>query len=595
MLHPPANAALDERKADWPLTKRLMRQAKPYWKDLGLAAGLLLLITLGEQAKPMLVKQIVDGPVKSGDPRGVLSLAAFFMGSIALVFLLQAWQTVQTKAMGQGLMQDLRRALFNKIHAQPLRYFDKNPVGALMTRVVYDVETLNQLFTAGVSAVFQDLFTVVVIAVVLIRLDPPLALVALSTLPALAWSTLIFRRRARENYRTLRANNAKMNAFLTENLAGMSTVQVFQRQQRNAARFDKINLDSLGILLKQIRINATFLPLAEVLSALAIALALYYGAGRHLGGKVELGVVVATVMYIQRFFEPLRDLAEKYNIFQSAMASSERIFALLDSADPIQDPAQPLAARTLEGRVDFEGVYFAYEEERWALKGLSFSLEPGQRLAVVGPTGAGKSSLFNVLLRFYPYQKGRVLLDGQPLEAWRRADFRRQLAYVPQDPFLFSGSVLENLRLSDGAVERAKVEWAAAQVGAHEFIASLPQGYDTLLSEGGASLSTGQKQLLAFARALVFEPRLLLLDEATASVDTATEAGIQKALEVLLQGRSSITIAHRLSTVRDADRILLVKDGVVAEQGSHAELMRLGGAYRGLVELQFKGQEGGLD
>lgn len=580
---------LEERGLDWPLTKRLLRRARAQWGQLGLAALLLLLISLGEQAKPWLVKHLLDGHALKGDVEGALPWAMAFLGSILWVFGLQTWQTIQTKAMGQDLMLDLRAALFRKIHAQPLRYFDKNPVGALMTRVVYDVETLGTFFTAGVSAVFQDLFTLVVIGTALLVLDWRLGLAGLTVLPLLLWSTRIFRRRYRENARAVRRNNAALNAFLAENLGGMATVQLFNRQARNAAKFAAVNDASLGILLRQIRINAFFLPLVELMGALSVGLVLWYGGLRHLEAGLSLGVLVAALMYVQRLYEPLRDLTEKFGIFQSAMASAERVFALLDRQEEVWDPPQPRSLAAPRGALEFQDVGFAYDEGRPVLKDVSFKVPAGARVAVVGPTGSGKTSLVNVLLRFYPLQRGRVLLDGVPLDQLARADFRRHFALVPQDPFLFSGSLLENLRLSDPAVPPARVRWALEQVQAWDFVSALPGRMDAELAEGGANLSTGQKQLLSFARALVFDPRVLVLDEATASVDTETEARVQAALAVLLQGRTSITIAHRLSTVRDADRILVIKDGRLVEQGSHADLMAAGGLYKGLIELQFKG------
>jgi len=578
----------EERGLDWRLTKRLLLRARSQWPQLALAAGLLLLISLGEQVRPLLVKILLDEHALKGDMAGALLWAPAFLASLLLVFGLQTWQTIQTKTMGQDLMLDLRTALFAKIHAQPLRYFDKNPVGSLMTRVVYDVETLNQFFTAGVSAVFQDCFTLLVIGGLMLKLDWRLGLCGLVMLPLLFWSTMLFRKRARENSREVRRNNSAMNAFLNENLNGMATVQLFNRESRNAAKFDRINKASLDILLKQIRINAFFLPFAELLGAFTVGLLLWMGGLRHLHGGLTLGVVVASVMYVQRLYEPLRDLTEKFGIFQSAMSSSERIFALLDRQEEVEDPEHPLSPRAIKGELAFEHVTFAYDEGRAVLKDVSFHIPAGSRVAVVGPTGSGKTSLTNVLLRFYPLGQGRVLLDGQPLQDYARADYRRSFALVPQDPFLFSGSLLENLRLSDASVPRERVEWACAQVRADAFIRALPGGYDAVLAEGGSNLSTGQKQLLAFARALVFDPRVLILDEATASVDTATEAEIQQALEVLLEGRTSITIAHRLSTVRHADKILVIKDGRLAQEGSHDALMAAGGLYRDLIELQFK-------
>ncbi len=621
-MHDSGIGDLNPRSLDWKLTWRLLLKARGQWRALGLAAFLLLLISLGEQMKPLLVQRLLDSGVPSLGPSGPAekmagasgqahqaplsfllepalrwispyasgprAWAALFMLSIVWVFGLQVWQTIQTKRMGQDLMLDLRSDLFRKIHAQPLRFFDKNPVGSLMTRVVYDAETLNQFFTAGVSALFQDLFSMLIIGGLLLRLNWRLGLVSLSVLPLLIWSTKLFRSKARETFRAMRSNNAAMNAFLTENLGGMATVQLFNREGANAAKFDRVNGASLAISLRQIRINAFFLPLADLLSSVTVGLLLWYGGLRYVGGGLTVGVLVASILYVRGLYEPLRDLTEKFGIFQSAMASAERIFALLDRQAEVLDPPHPQRLKATRGALEFEDLWFAYDEERWVLKGISASVAAGSRVAVVGPTGSGKTSLTNVLFRFYALQKGRVILDGQPLNEVARQDFRRRFALVPQDPFLFSGSLLENLRLSDPSIPRERVEWACQQVRADAFIRALPQGYDSDLAEGGSNLSTGQKQLLAFARALVFDPAVLVLDEATASVDTATEAEIHAALEVLLKGRTSITIAHRLSTVRDADKILVLKDGELAEQGSHAELMAAQGLYRSLIELQFK-------
>ena len=587
-MHASAHDDLNNRGLDWDLTKRLLLRARAQWGQLALAGLLLLLISLGEQAKPLLVKILLDDHALKGDLAGALPWTGAFFFSIVWVFSLQTWQTIQTKTLGEDLTLDLRSALFNKIHAQPLRFFDKNPVGSLMTRTISDVETLNQFFTAGVSAVFQDLFTLVVIAFLLLRLDWRLGLLGLSVVPFLLWSTRIFRRQARITFREARANSALLSSALNENLNGMATVQLFNREARNAGKFDAINRRSLEILLRQIRINAVFLPLTDLLSSLTVGALVWYGGLRNMDSGLTLGVVVASTMYVKRLYEPLRDLTEKFNIFQSAMASSERIFALLDRQEEVMDPALPQPLGAVQGALEFRDLWFAYEPGRYVLKGINARIAAGSRVAVVGPTGSGKTSLTNVLFRFYPLERGHVLLDGQPLDQVRRHEFRRRFALVPQDPFLFSGSVLENLRLSDPGIPRERVEWAAAQVSADAFIRALPGGYDAELAEGGSNLSTGQKQLLAFARALVFDPAVLVLDEATASVDTATEAEIQGALDVLLQGRTSITIAHRLSTVRDADKILVLKDGELVEQGDHGELMAAQGLYRGLIELQFK-------
>ena len=582
------NEELEVRALDKALLRRLLRFIKPYRWGLLLGGVLVMAIATAEQAKPQLIRHIIDGPVARGDVAGILPWAAVFFGLVAGIFILEAGFTIHSRALGQRLMLDLRMALFSHIHHQNLRFFDKSSVGRLMTRVIYDVETLNGFMTSGLQAVFQDMTTVLVITVMLFYNDWRLGLVAMSVLPIISFAMAIFRQRARTNYRAIRLNNSRMNAFLSENISGMSTVQLFNREEENRRRFDSINDETLGLWMRQLKIRSFFLPLAEVLSAVAVALVIWYGGLRHIAGDLQLGVLVAAIMYVRNFFQPIRDLSEKYDSYQSAMASSERIFDLLDQKIDMEDAPNAVQVPRPKGDLEFENIWFSYEKENWVLKDFSFKMKAGERIAVVGPTGAGKSTFLNVLFRFYPLAKGRVRLDGVDIATLNREAYRRHLGLVLQDPFLFTGSVLENVRMADETVSRERVEWACTQTGADAFIKLLPQTYDSLIAEGGSNLSTGQKQLLVFARALALDPAVLVLDEATASVDTATEIQIQKALETLLKGRSSITVAHRLSTITHADRILVIKDGRVAEEGSHQQLMAAGGLYKDLVELQFK-------
>jgi ATP-binding cassette subfamily B protein len=570
------------------LVKRLLAYTRPYWLQLGGAALLLCGVTLLDQAGPLLIKRLIDQNLKTGDMNGVGTLALLFFACSFSAFVLQFLRAVLTAVTSQAIMLDLRMHLFKHLHAQSLRFFDRNPVGRLMTRVIYDVENVNDFFTQGITAVFSDCFTLVTVGVLLVHQNLRLGLVSLLVLPALAWSTLVFRNKNRHNHREARTLTAKLHAYLAENLSGMATVQAFNREKENARIFDQHNSGILALAYRQIRINSLYQPIAEILGALAVALVLWYGGLRFVDGGLGLGVVVASTLFVGRFFDPLKDLADKYNSLQLSFASAERLFSLLDQAPEIEDPAAPVPLPTLKGEVEFKNLWFAYQGEEWVLKDLGFKARPGERLAVVGPTGAGKTSLVSVLLRFYPYQRGQVLLDGVPIQAMRRADFRKPISLVLQDHFLFTGSVLENVRLSDPSISQERVEQACRQVLADEFIQQLPQGYLTEIGERGNRLSSGQKQLLSFARALVFDPSLLILDEATASVDTQTEAHIQQALEVLMRGRTSITIAHRLSTVMNSDRILVIRGGRLVEQGNHSELMKQGGLYRSLVELQFK-------
>jgi ATP-binding cassette subfamily B protein len=572
---------------DGALILRLLRRARPLWPGLGLAALLLLAASFLEQAKPALTGKLIDSVV-GGDPAATERTLQSWLLCVGAVLLVRPFQTFWISRVGQNFTLELRTALFRKIHAQPFGFLDTQPVGALMTRVVYDVETLEDFFNSGLTAIFADVFTVAVIFWALLRIDGRLALVSVCLMPLLVWATAAFRKRNRENFRKLRRNNAEMNAFLSENVAGMATVQAFNRERRNATKFDAINSASLGILLEQIRLNAFFQPLVELLAALTTGVLLWYGGLRAFAGVLTLGSLVAALMYVQRLYEPLKDLTEVYGSLQSAMASAERVFALLDREEEVEDPETPASADSIRGAIEFRAVSFAYVPGRPALRALSFRADPGEHVAVVGPSGAGKTTLIHLLLRFYSGAEGSILLDGRPLEEYSRKQYLRRFALVPQEPFLFSGSILENIRLSDPTVPRERVEWACAQVRADRFVARMAGGFDAPVVEGGANLSTGQKQLLSFARALAFDPAVLLLDEATASVDTETEAEIQAALKALLKGRTTLSVAHRLSTVRDADRILVLKDGALVEEGRHAELMAKGGLYRGLVELQFR-------
>jgi ATP-binding cassette subfamily B protein len=495
---------------------------------------------------------------------------------------------------GQRIMFDMRMAIYRHLQKLDLRYYDHNPVGRLMTRVTSDVDVLNDLFTSGVVTIFGDVFTLVGIMAVMVGMNWRLALVSFAVLPLIALVTQWFRRNVRESYRIVRGWIARINAFLQENITGMSTVQLFRREAVNFARFDDIDRKHRDANVDSIFYYAVFYPAIEAISALASALIIWYGGANVIGGTLTLGALAAFLQYSQRFFRPISDMSEKFNVLQSAMASSERIFRLLDEPVSIQSPARPGPSADA-GHIVFDHVWFAYNETRpdaaepeWVLKDVSFEVKPGQRIGIVGATGSGKTTIISLLLRLYDVQKGRITVDGVDVRDMDLRALRKLFSLVLQDVHLFSGTIADNIRLGEAAISDERIRQAAAAVHADTFIAKLPGGYAAPVAERGATLSVGQKQLLSFARALAFDPRVLILDEATSSVDTETEILIRDALGALMAGRTTIAIAHRLSTIQDMDRILVLHKGVVREAGTHQELLAMRGIYYKLFELQYK-------
>jgi ATP-binding cassette, subfamily B, multidrug efflux pump len=489
-------------------------------------------------------------------------------------------------------MYDLRTELFAKLQRSDLRYYDRNPVGRLMTRITNDVETLNELFSSGLVTVFGDLFTLVFIVAVMLRMDWRMALVTFSVLPFVFLVAFLFRAKIRDAYRDIRVRLARINAYLHERITGVRVVQLFNREEAEARRHDAIERDYLEAHLRSITYYALFFPIIEIFTAVALALIIWYGGGQIVQGAVTVGVVTAFLQYARRFFRPIQDMSEKYNLLQAAMASSERVFRVLDREDEILDPEDPveLGPRT-RGEIEFRDVWFAYGEREggepdWVIKGLTFRAAPGEKVAIVGHTGAGKTTIINLLMRFYDVQKGEILLDGVPIRSIRLDDLRARIGLVLQDVFLFSQDVRHNIRLG-APYDDERVVAAARRVGADRLILRLPKGYDQPLGERGTSLSVGERQLVSFARALAFDPPILVLDEATSSVDSAIEGQIEIAIVELLRGRTSLVIAHRLSTVQGADRILVLHHGELREEGSHEELLARGGLYARLHELQF--------
>jgi ATP-binding cassette subfamily B protein len=532
----------------------------------------------------------IDAHIAKGDAAGLGGVAGLYLLSLLAGLGVRFAQMFILQMTGQRVMQDMRREIFGHLQRLHVAYFDKNPVGRLMTRVTTDVDAVNELFTSGVVTVFGDLFTLFGIMGVMLALDLRLALVTFAVIPLFFLLTNWFRKGARESFRETRRWVARINAFLQENLSGMSVVQLFRREERNALAFAGINRKHADANMTAIFYYAVFYPAIELLAALAIALIILYGGGSVLRGTVTLGVLVAFIQYSERFWRPISDLSEKFNILQAAMASSERIFLLLDTEPQVAGRAGARGLPEVTGRVAFEGVWFAYAGEEWVLKDIDFAVEAGRSVALVGATGAGKTSIISLLTRFYDVPKGRITLDGVDIRELPPPQLRSSLALVLQDVHLFSGTIASNIRLGS-AIPEERVREAARAVHAHHFIEALPQGYETEVKERGATLSVGQKQLLSFARALAHDPRVLVLDEATSSVDTETEQLIQDALRVLLKGRTAIVIAHRLSTIQNVDEILVMHKGRIRERGTHQELLAERGIYWRLYQLQYKDQE----
>jgi ATP-binding cassette, subfamily B, multidrug efflux pump len=577
---------------DRQLLVRLLRYLRPY--KTAVAASFLLIVVMAglDLVGPYLTKVAIDRHIARGDAAGLTRVAALYLAALLAAFAVRFAQVYILQMTGQGIMMDLRRQIYDHLQRLHVAYFDRNPVGRLITRVTTDVDAVNELFTSGVVTVFGDLFTLIGIMGVMLALDWKLALVTFAVIPLFFLVTNWFRRGSRQSFREVRKWIARINAFLQENLGGMTVVQLFRREERNLSAFAAINRQHADANLRSVFYYAVFYPAIDVLAAVAIALILLYGGAQVLSAGLTLGVLVAFIQYSERFWRPISDLSEKFNILQSAMASSERIFTLLDT--PVLVAAPPLPARltAVRGAVAFEDVWFSYAqgEADWVLQDITFSVEPGRSVALVGHTGAGKTSIISLLARFYDVQKGRVTLDGVDVRELDPAQLRSALALVLQDVHLFSGTISSNIRLGS-EIPDERVRAAARAVHAHRFIEALPGGYQAEVKERGSSLSVGQKQLLSFARALAHDPRVLILDEATSSVDTETEGLIQDALRVLLRGRTAIVIAHRLSTVQYVDEILVLHKGTIRERGTHQQLLAQRGLYWRLYQLQYKDQE----
>jgi ATP-binding cassette, subfamily B, multidrug efflux pump len=609
------------------LMARLLKYLRPYVWPVAIALTAIIIRSAADVVGPYLTKiavdkylapkpgthSLLDGWLSSQPLTGIAQVAAIYVGMLVLSFFLEFAQTYFMQWTGQKVMFDLRAQIFRHLQRMHVGFFDKNPVGRLVTRVTTDVDALNEMFTAGVVSIFEDIFVLAGIVVIMLKMDWRLALIAFAVLPLILLVTSIFRKAVRDSYRRIRIAIARINAYLQEHVTGMSVLQLFNREKRAYQKFEKINASHMEAYKDAILAYALYYPVIEVLSASAIAAVIWYGGHQVIRNLTSLGVLIAFIQYAQRFFRPIQDLSEKYNILQAAMASSERIFKLLDTPPEITSPAVTKTP-TGPGRIEFDHVWFAYRnmplpegvvagkdgqnghapaeiEPDWVLRDVSFVIEPGETAAFVGHTGAGKTTIISLLMRFYDVQKGAIRIDGVDIREMDVSDLRRRFGVVLQDPFLFSGTVQDNIRLGSSWIRDEAVERAAEEVNVADFIRSLPNGFQEPVQERGSTLSTGQKQLISFARALAHDPKILILDEATSSVDTETEFRVRDALTRLVEGRTSVVIAHRLSTVQNADKIIVMHKGRVREMGTHQQLLANRGIYWKLYQLQYKDQE----
>lgn len=570
---------------DSALMRRLLTYVKPYKKLFAVCLGLIVVITACELSLPYITKIAIDRFIRTSQIGGLHLLAALFVGILLVRLIFSFAQVYLLQLSGQKIMQDMRTQIFDHMMKLTIKFFDRNPVGRLVTRATNDVAAINEMYASVLVYLFKDVFLVLGIFIIMLQLNWQLGLLILVLAPIIVYATWEFRKRARDAYREFRRKLAKLNAYMQESLSGMRVIQIFAQERRSHQAFQSINQEEYEANMRQLMVFAVYQPIIHLMSALAVALIIWQGGWGVISGSFTLGSLVAFLSYVEMLFAPIRDLAEKYNILQGAMASAERIFMLLD--EQTEDQGKGRAISHVQGSIEFKDVWFAYQNEDWVLRGVSFKVEPGQRIAIVGPTGSGKTTIISLLTRLYDIQKGQILLDGVDIRELDLKFLRAQMAVVLQDVFLFSGDILGNIRLQSEEISREHAIEAARFVQASTFIEKLPNAYEAEVKERGATLSVGQRQLLAFARAVAFDPKILILDEATANIDSQTESLIQESLEKILRGRTSVTIAHRLSTIRESDKILVLHKGVLAEQGTHEELLVRKGLYYALYTLQF--------
>ena len=573
---------------DAKLMKRLLYYLKPYYKWVILAIVLTVGVAMFSTVRPYLTKIAIDNYISNKDPIGLRNIVLILFGTLILQGLVQYTMTYLTQWIGQKTIFDLRMELFRHVQKQSMSFFDKNPVGRIVTRLTNDIEVLNEMFSSGIVMVFADVFIIAGILAFMFSLSWHLTLIALSVVVPLIYATIIFRRKVRTAFRDVRFFLAKMNAFLQEHISGVQVVKIFHKEKRTIKEFKKINYDHTAANKKSVMYYSVFFPIVEFIGALSGALIIWYGGGEVIQGALTIGVLISFIQYSEMFFRPIRDLSEKYNIMQTAMASSERIFKLLDRKPSIIDPDNPICLPDVKGEIEFKNVNFAYVKDEYVLKNISLKINKGEKVAFVGATGAGKTTIMNLLCRFYDVQNGEVLIDGVNIKDIKQSDLRKNIGLVVQDIFLFSDSISNNISLNNNKINEDRIREAAKIIGIDRFIEKLPLAYGQNVKERGVTLSQGQRQLITFARALAYDPKILILDEATSSVDTHSEILIQRAIDKLMEGRTSIIIAHRLSTIQKCDKIIVMHKGEIRETGTHHQLLEMGGIYSKLYQLQYK-------
>lgn len=581
-----------EKAVDRKLVRRLYFFIKPYRWFVVLAIILTLSAAFLGTIRPKLIQIAIDDYIAKDDLGGLNWIIILLFGALVSEFILQMFTTYLTRWFGQNTLYSLRNSIFQKIQSLNVQYFDKTPIGRLITRTTSDVEALSELLSDGVVAMIGDMFRIIFILFFMFSMNWELSIVTIAVLPILFYATFWFKEKVRVAFLKVRDQISNLNSFVQEHINGMDVVQLFNREKKQQAKFEKINADHKAAHVETIFYFSIFWPLVEVFSSFAMALIVWYGGGRALMGGVTFGVLLAFIQYSRQFFMPIRGLSEKFNTLQSALASSERIFQVLDKETTVVESESPVRIENPKGEIEFENVWFKYNEsEDYVLKDVSFKAVPGENIAIVGATGAGKTTIISLLLRFYDIQKGSIKLDGIDIRELALSDLRYYFSLVLQDNALFTGSILENITLGEENITREQVIKAAHDVEAHHFIEKLPGSYDFELKQQGSSLSMGQRQLICFVRAMVFDPKILILDEATSSIDSETESLVNDASEKMMKGRTSIVIAHRLSTIQHADKILVMHKGEIREQGSHQKLIiQENGIYKKLYELQYKDQ-----
>jgi len=571
----------------WKVLLRVVGLVRPYNRVFLFTVAMVVCLAVLAPLRPLLIQYTVDAPIAEGDLNGVLRMTSWMLLVLLLESLFRYFFTYFSAWLGQAAIRDLRFTIFKHLTKMRLRFFDKTPIGTLTTRTVTDVESIAEVFSQGLLTIIGDVLQLLAVLFVMFATDWRLTLVSLSVLPLLILSTFVFKEKVRKAFQDVRTHVSRLNAFLQEHITGMNIIQVFNREKVEQQKFQAVNNALNKAHLRSVLYYSVFFPVVEIITAAALGLLVWWGANGALKGEVTVGVIIAFILYVNQFFRPIRLLADKFNSLQMGIVASERVFRLLDTDEFMEDKGVKTMGK-VRGEVKFENVWFAYDDKHFVLKDISFNLSPGKRLALVGPTGAGKSSIINVLSRFYEFQRGTVSIDGQDIRTVQLGEVQKNVGVVLQDVFLFSGTIEENISMKNEAIGLAQIQEVANKTGINKFIEKLPGGYQYKVMERGGALSTGQRQLLAFLRVMVYDPAILVLDEATASIDSETEELLQHAMKAMLQGRTAIIIAHRLSTITDADEILVIDEGEVVERGSHHDLLRKDGKYRSLYKMQFE-------